>query len=213
MNKTSLKIGMMLLAAASLASCTMQKRYHSGGWNVELGLFNKDKQSAPAVKQETRVAAQQAAPVKEVEAPAAVAVEAVTPAVVATVATAPAVSATPAVEAVQGFSKASAKAQQVASAREVVAVNATAAKSVKQLKSVQIQKQAQSEAASGKSWLVALLLCFFLGGLGIHRFYLGYTWQGVVQLLTLGGLGIWVFIDFIRIIIRDLKPKDGDYTD
>lgn len=213
MNKTSLKIGMMLLAAASLASCTMQKRYHSGGWNVELGLFNKDKQSAPAVKQETRVAAQQAAPVKEVEAPVAVAVEAVMPAVVATVATAPAVAATPAVEAVQGSAKSTTKVQHVASARDVVAVTATAAKSVKQLKSVQIQKDSQSEAASGKSWLVAVLLCFFLGALGIHRFYLGYTWQGVVQLLTFGGFGIWVLIDFIRILIRDLKPKDGDYTD
>lgn len=215
MNKTSLKIGMMLLATASLASCTMQKRYHNTGWNVELGLFNKkDKQSAPAVKQEARVAAQQAAPVKQVEAPAAVAAEAaVTPEVVNTVAAAPAATATPAAVAVQGSSKTAVKVQHVAAAREVVAVNATAAKSVKQLKSAQIQKQAQAEAASGKSWLVAVLLCFFLGGLGIHRFYLGYTWQGVVQLLTLGGFGIWVLIDFIRIIIRDLKPKDGDYTD
>jgi TM2 domain-containing membrane protein YozV len=67
--------------------------------------------------------------------------------------------------------------------------------------------------AGGKKWLTAVLLCFFLGGLGIHRFYLGYTWQGIVQLLTLGGLGIWVLIDFIRIIIRDLKPKDGEYVD
>lgn len=67
------------------------------------------------------------------------------------------------------------------------------------------------EGAKGKSQLVATLLCFFLGGLGIHRFYLGYTWQGVVQLLTLGGLGIWVLIDFVRILIGDLKPKGGEY--
>ncbi|MBL7830032.1 MAG: TM2 domain-containing protein [Saprospiraceae bacterium] len=65
----------------------------------------------------------------------------------------------------------------------------------------------------GKSQLIALLLAFFLGGLGIHRFYLGYTWQGVVQLLTLGGCGIWALIDLIRIITGDLKPKGGDYTD
>ncbi len=64
-----------------------------------------------------------------------------------------------------------------------------------------------------KSWIAALLLAFFLGGLGIHRFYLGYTWQGVVQLLTGGGCGIWAFIDFIRIIIKSLKPKNGDYCD
>jgi TM2 domain-containing membrane protein YozV len=67
-------------------------------------------------------------------------------------------------------------------------------------------------AASGKSQLTATLLCFFLGGLGIHRFYLGYTWQGIVQILTLGGLGIWVLIDFIRILIGDLGPKNGEYA-
>lgn len=68
-------------------------------------------------------------------------------------------------------------------------------------------------ASAGRSWIAAVLLCFFLGGLGIHRFYLGYTWQGVVQLLTLGGLGIWALIDFIRILVRDLQPANGSYTD
>jgi TM2 domain-containing membrane protein YozV len=62
-----------------------------------------------------------------------------------------------------------------------------------------------------KSQLVALLLCLFLGDLGIHRFYLGYIWQGIVQLLTLGGCGIWALIDFIRICTGHLQPKDGDY--
>lgn len=66
-------------------------------------------------------------------------------------------------------------------------------------------------AAGSKSQVVALLLCFFVGILGIHRFYLGYIWQGVVQLLTLGGFGIWTLIDFIRIIIGDLQPKNGSY--
>lgn len=66
--------------------------------------------------------------------------------------------------------------------------------------------------SGGKSRLVAGLLAFFLGGLGIHRFYLGYTWQGVVQLFTAGGLGIWALIDFIRICTGDLKPKNGEYS-
>ena len=65
--------------------------------------------------------------------------------------------------------------------------------------------------AGGKSQLIALLLVILVGGLGIHRFYLGYTWQGVVQLLTLGGCGIWALIDLIRIITGDLQPKDGSY--
>ena len=68
-------------------------------------------------------------------------------------------------------------------------------------------------AGSGKSQLIALLLAFFVGVLGIHRFYLGYTWQGVVQLLTAGGCGIWALVDLIRIITGDLKPKNGDYSD
>ena len=81
-------------------------------------------------------------------------------------------------------------------------------------KSVKKSPAAKAEQKGGsKSWMVALLLAFFLGAIGIHRFYLGYTWQGVVQLLTLGGFGIWAFIDLIRIAIRDLEPKDGSYED
>jgi TM2 domain-containing membrane protein YozV len=67
-------------------------------------------------------------------------------------------------------------------------------------------------ADSGKSQVTALILVALIGGLGIHRFYLGYTWQGVVQLLTLGGCGIWSLIDLIRIITGDLQPKDGSYS-
>ena len=67
-------------------------------------------------------------------------------------------------------------------------------------------------AAAGTNQVAALLLCIFVGLLGIHRFYLGYIWQGVVQLLTLGGLGIWTIIDLVRIITGDLQPKGGSYT-
>ena len=71
------------------------------------------------------------------------------------------------------------------------------------------KKAAKNPKAGTKKWVAAFLLCWFVGILGIHRFYLGYTWQGVVQLLTLGGLGIWVFIDWIRLLINDLKAADG----
>ena len=60
-----------------------------------------------------------------------------------------------------------------------------------------------------KSWIAALLLCFFLGVLGVHRFYVGKIGTGVVQLLTLGGLGVWVLIDFIMIIVGAFKDKQG----
>jgi len=79
---------------------------------------------------------------------------------------------------------------------------------------VQVAEDYTSPAAGGgKSQLIALLLAVLLFGLGIHRFYLGYTWQGVVQLLTAGGCGVWALIDLIRIVTGDLKPKDGEYKD
>ena len=74
------------------------------------------------------------------------------------------------------------------------------------------KKLNQKSGGEGKSQLIALILCLVIGNLGIHRFYLGYTWQGIVQILTLGGCGIWSLIDLVRIIIGDLKPKDGEYA-
>ena len=61
-----------------------------------------------------------------------------------------------------------------------------------------------------KSKLTAILLCFFLGSLGIHRLYLGYTLIGVLQLLTFGGFLIWAIVDFIRLIIGSLKDSEGN---
>jgi TM2 domain-containing membrane protein YozV len=61
--------------------------------------------------------------------------------------------------------------------------------------------------------VVAFLLCLFFGLIGVHRFYLGYPGIGILQILTLGGLGIWTLIDLIRIITGDLQPKNGSYDD
>ena len=63
-------------------------------------------------------------------------------------------------------------------------------------------------AGAPKQWIVAVLLAFFLGALGIHNFYLGYTTKGVIQLvLTITVIGIfvsgpWALIDFIMLIMR-----------
>jgi TM2 domain-containing membrane protein YozV len=61
-----------------------------------------------------------------------------------------------------------------------------------------------------KSKVVAALLCFFLGGLGVHRFYVGKIGTGVIQLFTLGGLGVWALIDFIMILVGAFKDKNGN---
>lgn len=72
--------------------------------------------------------------------------------------------------------------------------------------STKIEEQQKKE----NKWLVTLLLCWFLGVFGIHRFYTGHTMIGVLQLLTLGGCGIWTFIDFIIIIVGNYKDADGN---
>jgi TM2 domain-containing membrane protein YozV len=90
------------------------------------------------------------------------------------------------------------------------------------------QIKAANSGKAGSNWIVALLLCFFLGMLGVHRFYLGYIGIGFIQLgmFLLGfllsfviigipiliALSIWVLIDFIRIILKKLEPKDGSYS-
>lgn len=62
-----------------------------------------------------------------------------------------------------------------------------------------------------KSWVVALVLCLFLGMLGAHRFYTGKIGTGILQILTLGGFfGIWVLIDLILILIGKFTDKDGN---
>ncbi len=64
--------------------------------------------------------------------------------------------------------------------------------------------------AEGKSWIAALLLCFFFGVFGAHRFYTGHTGLGIAQLLTLGGCGIWALVDFILIIVGAFKDSKGN---
>ncbi len=63
---------------------------------------------------------------------------------------------------------------------------------------------------SEKDWLVTLLLCIFLGGIGAHRFYAGKIGTGILQLITVGGCGIWTLIDLIMIITGKFEDKDGN---
>ena len=61
---------------------------------------------------------------------------------------------------------------------------------------------------SPKSKVAAILLCLFLGALGVHRFYVGKIGTGILQLITLGGLGIWALIDLVLIICGKFTDKE-----
>ena len=66
-----------------------------------------------------------------------------------------------------------------------------------------------TENVSEKSFVATLILCLLLGGLGVHRFYVGKVGTGILMLLTLGGLGIWSLIDVIVIAMQKFKDGDG----
>jgi len=63
---------------------------------------------------------------------------------------------------------------------------------------------------SKKSKTKATFLCFFLGYFGIHRFYTGYKISAIIQLLTLGGLAVWMYIDLFLIATDKFKDADGN---
>lgn len=72
------------------------------------------------------------------------------------------------------------------------------------------EKEARVQnAPPTKSKLTAILFAIFFGGLGVDRFYLGYTLLGVIKLLTMGGFGIWTIVDLILICTGSLRPADG----
>ena len=63
----------------------------------------------------------------------------------------------------------------------------------------------QPEApTSDIDWGLAAV-CYFVGILGIHRFMIGDTTNGILMLLTAGGCGIWALIDFINILMGNMS--------
>ena len=64
-------------------------------------------------------------------------------------------------------------------------------------------------AGAPKQWMVALILSILVGGLGIHRFYVGKIGTGVLMLLTGGGCGIWYIIDIIMIAMGKFTDAQG----
>ena len=68
-----------------------------------------------------------------------------------------------------------------------------------------------SKPAGVNNKLILILLCWFGGALGVHRFYVGRIGTGVAQLLTVGCFGIWSLIDLILILCGKFRDKDGNY--
>ncbi len=63
--------------------------------------------------------------------------------------------------------------------------------------------------ASPRSRTVALLLGFFLGVFGAHRFYVGKTGTAILMLVTFGGFGLWWLADNIMIAAGAFRDSDG----
>lgn len=64
--------------------------------------------------------------------------------------------------------------------------------------------------ASRKSRGIAALLCYLVGGFGVHRFYVGRTTSGIMMILFgWATLGIWWLVDFIMILCGEFKDIDG----
>lgn len=193
---------LMIVAVSAtivFSSCTVEKRRYMDGYHVEF-FGKKDKSSKVESTQEDKAVAE----VKEINASAPVAIAPAAPAqqVASAELTASATE--------QLVLTPSSKINKVVAAQTVVAEKKAAQQEVK--KDTKKKKESKSSSmGSEKSQLVAVILCALIGTLGIHRFYMGYSWQGIVQLITLGGCGIWALIDLIRLLMGSLEPKDGGW--
>ncbi len=60
-----------------------------------------------------------------------------------------------------------------------------------------------------KSRWAAFFLCFFFGGIGVHRFYVGKVGSGLLYLFTVGLFGIGWLIDLLRLLVGAFRDKNG----
>jgi len=64
-------------------------------------------------------------------------------------------------------------------------------------------------STSDKSKKTALLLCVFLGWIGIHYFYVGRIGMGILYLFTFGFCGIGWIVDIIKIAMGSFRDNVG----
>jgi len=198
----------ILFAVAAIfvvSSCTIEKRLYNSGYHVEWNHSNKHVDSDQVAQEES------SSEVREVETVVVNRTANADQVVEESVANNDAVVAE--VEATEKVGS-----NEVVSTKTSVSQESAVAsdkdQQVKAVKAKESKKAEKSKApGGGKSQLIALLLCFFIGVIGIHRFYLGYTGIGILMLLTGGVCGLLTLIDFIRILIGDLGPNGGSYSD
>ena len=75
----------------------------------------------------------------------------------------------------------------------------------KKLESLDESKESMLMATEWKKPTVAFLFAFFLGVLGVDRFWLGETGLGIAKFITCGGAGIWTLIDWFTAMTRAKK--------
>ena len=78
-----------------------------------------------------------------------------------------------------------------------------------ELNQVSASETGAQATVSEKGFVPAILLCYFLGFLGAHRFYAGKIGTGILMILTFGGFGIWVIVDMVLIATGSFKDKQG----
>jgi TM2 domain-containing membrane protein YozV len=69
---------------------------------------------------------------------------------------------------------------------------------------------AEPQAQESKSFLTTWLLSLLVGIFGVDRFYLGKVGTGLLKLFTIGGVGIWWFVDLIIILCGGMRDKQGN---
>lgn len=67
----------------------------------------------------------------------------------------------------------------------------------------------KKEELSSCDHTISLILCTFLGTIGVHQFYAGKPLKGMLMLCSLGGLGIWQLINIYQLVICDFKDGQG----